>query len=620
MRKRTTAGLKCLAHFGLAMIATCSQAVIRIEASPLFEGRFGNQYAPPVRVRLFNDGKPVRGTVDVDSSPFLVPVDLPTGVTKEFVAAPGTNITSVVATFSAPGVQVRSKESLINQTGSPQTVLSVGGNPGDLDFLISSGESKKGGTSPNFLAICYASPEDTPVRFSHLMGLTAIVLGEGADRLSGQSIDAIRAWVQLGGTLVLLGGPSRATLDLPGIQEILPVKVGDPSNLRLSNNETVTVRRGQPFIGAKEVFETEGINAFARPYGLGSVVYTNANLAEPVFQTWSGRRSLYQALRISRAGRVSSFLANSQGFGQYENMTRWSGSYAQNFGGSAFSVTLPPTSQVAVLLVFYMVIVLPVNFLILRKMKKLEWAWFTCPVISAVFAFAFVQQGSNLYQAENANWTQGLLVSNSTGEGCSFSGYSQAFFRDSGVQDLKLKGVDWMVSSEQTGMGLSKDEKLIDVGTIVANNISTRPLEFKQFDYRCQMPSQKGVALETLSLTPKDAVYRITNRTDEVLNGNTLVAMGQAIPVPKLGVGQSLTQRVSRRPLTQKERDSWYKSADPIYSSLVPTSSEDRSAFFVASLTNFTGPLEAGENLPSSVRLVVAADLGKELAGREVWR
>ena len=92
------------------------------------------------------------------------------------------------------------------------------------------------------------------------------------------------------------------------------------------------------------------------------------------------------------------------------------------------------------------------------------------------------------------------------------------------------------------------------------------------------------------------------------------------IPITQLNPGQSITQTIKRRTLTQKERDSWYRSNDPIYASLAPTSSEDRSAFFVGTVTNFNPPLEAGKNLPTTVRLVVSADLGKEFAAREIWR
>ncbi len=631
MRTWPFLGLRTLGLSALVGLSALGSAAVKIEAAPLFEGKFGTGYMPPVKIRLFNDGRPIRGVVQIDDGNYFMPIDLPTGVTKEIIASRGTNPSYVKATLSAPGISVRSKEVVLNQTSSNRTILGVGGNAGDLDFLVSSaGETKKQNDgNSSFLAVCYVTPEDMPTRFSHLMGLSAIVLGEGTERLTEQNLSAIRTWVKLGGNLVVLGGPSRAALDLPGIREILPVAVGDPTNLRLSNDEMVTVRQGRPFLGAREVFNTEGINAFARPYGLGSVVYANANVTEPVFQTWAGRRSLYQALRISRFERVNNFLIRSQGFGDYNESyagaysspgMSWSSSGMDPFGGSAFSVSLPPTSQVATLFLAYLIIVLPVNFLVLRKLKKLEWAWFTCPVISAGFAFAFVQQGSNLYKAESSNWTQGILVSAPTGEGLAFSGYTQAFFQVAGVQSLKLRDIDWMTTSGDYRMGMSSAEPLVDVGTIVADNISTRPLEFKQFDYRADLSGEKGASVETVALTPSQAVYRITNRTDQVLSNSFFVALGQVIPITQLNPGQSITQTIKRRTLTQKERDSWYRSNDPIYASLAPTSSEDRSAFFVGTVTNFNPPLEAGKNLPTTVRLVVSADLGKEFAAREIWR
>ncbi len=629
--------VRSVSLLSFALAVSGAQAAIRIEVAPLFVGKIGTNYSAPVRVRIFNDGRPVSGVVQVNESPFLVPVELPTGVTKELITFPGQQSSLLGATFQGPGVVVRSKEVPSNQSGAPQTILAVGDNPGDLGFLVPTSKSRERGSNAegSLADVCYGSPEDMPTRFSMLIGLTAIVLGEGSERISGESVKALQNWIQLGGNLVILGGPSKSVLSVPGLAELLPAKVGEPTNIRLANNLEVTVRPGQPYLGAREVFNTDGINAFSRAYGLGSVVYVNANLADPVFQAWPGRRSLSQALRISRFERVNSVLNRSQGFGNgsYASYSSSSGTYSSSlsssfsspmsgdpFSGSAFSVTLPPTSQVATLLFVYLIMVLPVNFLVLRKLKKLEWAWFTSPVISGVFALAFVQQGSSLYKAESSNWTQGLIVGAPSGQNLVFSGYSQAFFREAGSQDLKLNNVDWMTTPNSYDMGSLTGDRFLDTGTIVANRVQTKPLEFKQFQYRCSLESQTGVSLETLSFSPSSASYRVTNRTNQVLENNLLLAFGRVIPTPKINPGDSRVLKVERRPVSQKERDSWYRSADPMYSGLAPTSSEDRTAFFAGNLMQFSAPLQAGKALPSSIRIIASADLGKELAPREVWR
>lgn len=618
-----------------ALAVSGAQAAIRIDVAPLFEGKFGANYSPPIRVRIINDGRPISGVVQVNESPFLVPVELPTGVTKELITFPGQQSYLLSATFQGPGVLVRSKEIPLNQAGASQTVLAVGGDSGDLSFLIPRSESRSkgsGNVATSLAEICYVAPEELPRRFSMLMGLSAIVLGEGSERISGESVQALRNWIQLGGNLVILGGPSRSVLSAPGLSELLPVRVGDPTNLRLANDLEVTIRPAQPYLGAREVFNTDGINAFSRAYGLGSVVYVNANLADPIFQTWPGRRSLYQALRTGRFERVNGVLANSQGYGSnvqnygFKTGTMASSSWSappgsgDPYSGSAFSVTLPPTTQVAGLLFLYLIMVLPVNFLILRRLKKLEWAWFTSPVISGIFAFAFVQQGSSLYKAESSNWTQGLIVGASTGQSLVFSGYSQAFFREAGLQDLQLKNVDWLTTPDSYNMSGPTRDRFLDTGIIVAKEVPTRPLEFKQFQYRYVLESQSGATLETLSFTRTSATYRITNRTDQAIENNVLVAFGQVIPVVRINPGESKVLKVDRRAISQKERDSWYRSADTLYSGLAPASSEDRTAFFSGYLIKFSPPLQAGKSLPSSVRIIVSADLGKEFAPREVWR
>ena len=56
------------------------------------------------------------------------------------------------------------------------------------------------------------------------------------------------------------------------------------------------------------------------------------------------------------------------------------------------SLALPPIGGLLVLLFGYIVLIGPINYLVLRRLDRREWAWVTMPVLIVVFtvgAFGF---------------------------------------------------------------------------------------------------------------------------------------------------------------------------------------------------------------------------------------
>ena len=69
--------------------------------------------------------------------------------------------------------------------------------------------------------------------------------------------------------------------------------------------------------------------------------------------------------------------------------------------------TLPPASQMLMVLAIYFVVVVPVNFLVLKKLGRGEWAWFTAPIISLIFAGVLFSRAQNLYSAKMSTASAG---------------------------------------------------------------------------------------------------------------------------------------------------------------------------------------------------------------------
>ena len=60
------------------------------------------------------------------------------------------------------------------------------------------------------------------------------------------------------------------------------------------------------------------------------------------------------------------------------------------------SVDLPPIEQLFVLLIAYIALIGPINYLVLRRLDKREWAWVTIPALVVVFAFGSYGLGATL--------------------------------------------------------------------------------------------------------------------------------------------------------------------------------------------------------------------------------
>ncbi|HSH21208.1 MAG TPA: hypothetical protein VK992_01150, partial [Candidatus Caenarcaniphilales bacterium] len=60
------------------------------------------------------------------------------------------------------------------------------------------------------------------------------------------------------------------------------------------------------------------------------------------------------------------------------------------------SIDLPPIEQLFLLLFAYVALIGPINYMVLRRLDKREWAWVTMPALVAIFAVASYGMGASL--------------------------------------------------------------------------------------------------------------------------------------------------------------------------------------------------------------------------------
>lgn len=493
----------------LASTLATAQAPTLI-AQELFRGASVSQRPVPVEVEVSNMGPDASGFLVADTEygndgqpPVRYPIDLPRGSTKRVViyGVSGYDARVVLrtdrgtTTFRFPPTNVEYANNYF---------VHIGDDMGGFEFL-----RDRSGDQSRFAAV-YCTPEKAPPRTAGYSSIAAVLLGAGAERMSDASVRALREYVLLGGTLVFLGGPAPITWQDPRWRDLLPVV--NPRVAVLSRLGRLGVGQAAPISGPATIATGDPISAAAsrslrgqtivavRGFGRGRVFTFGFDLASPPLATWNARRSyLIQALQLSVYGR-------SHFEGRFDSGAATAGgpTYATNPASGRplndpFQMEVPSTTFVGWVLFAFFVTVVPVNFLILRRLRKTEWAWVTSPAIAAAFTGVFLYQARSLYALGLSVGLDGCVIEHMGRPGALFQGTARMFFPHSGSHDLGLKDVDSVNASQpefnEYGYGYPYEGQrrntirdFVDDGTVRAPRVETPNLAFEAMQFVQRIP------------------------------------------------------------------------------------------------------------------------------------
>jgi hypothetical protein len=336
----------------------------------------------PVLVTVENQGADIQGTLVIrtDGTRSIVqqPVDLPGGSRKQITVllranlSQSTVLAQLVTGASRAGADPRR---LIVHDTSEALVGVIGGPPGALAGLRPVGTS---------VTVVSFEPGLFPSSDAELAMFSVLALSGG--ELTPEQAAMLRRWVVAGGTLLLDGGPS--ALGLPeALQELAPGTLDASANAaapallsevnttRLTAPITLSARPLTVAPDAEAVLAAGATPlAASRRLGVGRVVLTAFDAASlPVD---AGRGTVWGALL------------------PLSTLTQWEPSFSSELvnGGS----DLPKVSTLALLLLMYVLTVGPLNYLLLRRLDRREWAWATIPASVLVFMAITYIAGSGL--------------------------------------------------------------------------------------------------------------------------------------------------------------------------------------------------------------------------------
>ncbi len=234
---------------------------------------------------------------------------------------------------------------------------------------------------------------DLPTRIEAWSALDRLVWQDvDAATLSSEQLTALRGWLALGGRLVIVGGTGGIG-SLGGFpDDILPYRPTSTVDVAATSLASLigTAPAGASDIPAMagdlvrgRALATSGdrVVAAQAAYGSGSVTILGIDPTVGWVSQATASRSLWPALIPARSEGSVGMTDDSQIVSAVSNLP---------------SLALPPLGGLLLLLFGYIALIGPVNYLILRRLDRREWAWITMPILIVGFALGAYAFGSAL--------------------------------------------------------------------------------------------------------------------------------------------------------------------------------------------------------------------------------
>lgn len=295
------------------------------------------------------------------------------------------------------------------QPRSPTDYL-VGAFTQDPNSLNSLNNTKVGGGQRNRVATLNLSLSDIPDRGIGLRSFNSLIISEqNTDSLTTDQRTALREYVEDGGQLILEGGNGWNKVQSGFTSTFLPLDIHGYVNIDSLNDlisptgeeikssgpltRPAVIAQGKVMKDARllsHVLNGTSVVPIAaeRKVGAGRVVGMSIDLAVPPLQDWSGATQFWQEL----------FNYNITPPHQLYTETNPQIKNAADMLGLVTNVPelkLPDISTFFLFLAIYLVLLGPVNYLVLKKFKRLALSWLTLPALTVIFTFIIVNYANS---------------------------------------------------------------------------------------------------------------------------------------------------------------------------------------------------------------------------------
>ena len=520
-------------------------ADLRISAAPLLKGHVRPGAWTAVNVLVENDGPAltgelrIRGTQQTQSQ-YGVEAVLPSPARQRFTLYAQTalfgsrvNIDLVTGEQVVATQQIR----IVSHDAYSPIVAVVAEKPEGLLPAVTDAMVNPNVSTATVISLALT---DLPPRVEAWAAIDRLVWQDvDAANLTREQLDALRLWIGAGGRLIIVGGTTGGgtirgfgaellpydpaqTIDVPaadlgGILGALPSSASAiPALTGPLDHGTVLARSGDDVIAAEA------------GYGRGSVTLIGFNPAEPWIAEGTPSDVLWHRLLPQTSGPALNPLAvtdDSQIVFALQNLP---------------SIDLPPIEQLLILLVAYIALIGPINYLILRRLDKREWAWITIPALVVVFAVGSYGLGATLKGSDViVNQITVVRAAQGTGRGIG-QAYIGIYSPSRRSFDVRIPGGALLsnpASQSQTGQTEVPLDVLFGTSSSRLRNFEVGFGVLRGF--RAEAPADAPLVDASLRLANGKLTGTVTNRSDTLLENVAILFSGGAAVLPTLEAGES---------------------------------------------------------------------------------
>lgn len=373
-----------------------------------FDGRFREFEWMPVIIRASNDGDDITGrlvvrpeTTDAITNAFSTPINLPSGARQ---------LVFLYITARSFATQIRVE--LINDEGivvaaQPASIRSI--QPQDRLYVVLTQSTAgsvdlTGAKLGNYDAYqANWAVSDLPERAPALDSVDMILFTDvDSGAISTAQRQALTDWITAGGHLVVTGGANwQGTA--AGLTDLLPLVPEGTTTLDdltpladwlgVSDSEARSLRAqtvistGTLVEGARTLLATDDGTPLLvrRRLGAGTVDYLTADPNTQPLRNWGNLSDLWFTM-LTSTGATPGW---SHGFRDWEQ------------AANAVEILpgydpLPDILPLCAFLLGYIALIGPINYFVLNRINRREWAWITIPAFILVFSVASYVLGFNL--------------------------------------------------------------------------------------------------------------------------------------------------------------------------------------------------------------------------------
>ncbi len=398
--------------FALCFSPVAAQDNFRDVVEMSLEIGFGGYFRPgewtPVRVELANHGESLRGRLVVRpetsgrvvGNAFSRPIDLPSGSQKSatlYIQARSFPDSIRVELIDEAGLSRAWRDGALYDIGPHDQLHVVIAGPNATPPGLS-GAHVGGVEAQQVIWRAHQVPElGAALRSLDML----MLLNIDSASLSRDQVKAIRHYVEEGGHLIVNGGPS-ALITAAAFEAILPLS---PSGSRSIDDLSALAR----FIGDRDALAGRAIVALGeldasaevlaaadglplvarRRLGAGLVDFLAADPSLAPLADWAGLNGLWLKLMATRPPHP----AWREGFTRPD----WAAEAVANLPGVDL---LPPMQALCIFLGAYILLIGPLNYLVLSRLRRNGWGWLTIPLIILCFTGIAWTVGFNLRGTE----------------------------------------------------------------------------------------------------------------------------------------------------------------------------------------------------------------------------